>query len=53
MVLTVVAHFNGVLQGILGQPWDCGVVTTGPVVPLVLALGLGVCQWSLNLEIVV
>ena len=45
MVLTVVAHFNGVLQGILGLAWDCGAVTTGPVtVPLVLALGLGVCR---------
>ena len=29
----------------LGLAWDCGAVTTGPVtVPLVLALGIGVCR---------
>jgi len=33
------------LQAILGLAWDCGAVTTGPVtVPLVLALGIGVCR---------
>jgi len=40
-------YFNQVevLQAILGLAWDCGAVTTGPVtVPLVLALGIGVCR---------
>lgn len=33
------------LADILGLAWDCGAVTTGPVtVPLVLALGIGVCR---------
>jgi hypothetical protein len=36
---------NEVLQAVLGLAWDCGAVTTGPVtVPLVLALGIGVCR---------
>ncbi len=43
--LTVYAHFNDVLAPIVGLAWDCGAVTTGPVtVPLVLALGIGVCR---------
>ena len=43
--LTIFAHGNAVLQPILGLAWDCGAVTTGPVtVPLVLALGIGVCR---------
>lgn len=43
--LTCIAHYNEVLQPILGLAWDCGAVTTGPVtVPLVLALGIGVCR---------
>ena len=43
--LTVFAHGNDILQPILGLAWDCGAVTTGPVtVPLVLALGIGVCR---------
>ena len=43
--LTVFAHNNAVLKPILGLAWDCGAVTTGPVtVPLVLALGIGVCR---------
>jgi hypothetical protein len=34
-----------VLNTVLGLAWDCGAVTTGPVtVPLVLALGIGVCR---------
>jgi len=34
-----------VLNDVLGLAWDCGAVTTGPVtVPLVLALGIGVCR---------
>lgn len=33
------------LEDVLGLAWDCGAVTTGPVtVPLVLALGIGVCR---------
>ena len=33
------------LRETLGLAWDCGAVTTGPVtVPLVLALGIGVCR---------
>jgi len=29
----------------IGLAWDCGAVTTGPVfLPLVLALGIGVCR---------
>lgn len=44
-VLTLFAHNNDVMQPILGLAWDCGAVTTGPVtVPLVLALGIGVCR---------
>ncbi len=36
---------NEILQPVLGLAWDCGAVTTGPVtVPLVLALGIGVCR---------
>ncbi|MEM7543494.1 MAG: DUF1538 family protein [Pseudomonadota bacterium] len=43
--LTVYAHNNAVIQPVLGLAWDCGAVTTGPVtVPLVLALGVGVCR---------
>jgi hypothetical protein len=45
IILTIVANFDPVLQPILGLAWDCGAVTTGPVtVPLVLALGVGVCR---------
>jgi hypothetical protein len=45
MALTLWAHFNGVLQSIIGLAWDCGGITTGPVtVPIVLALGIGVCR---------
>jgi hypothetical protein len=43
--LTLYAHEHEVLQPVLGLAWDCGAVTTGPVtVPLVLALGIGVCR---------
>ena len=42
---TIWAHMNEVLYPIIGLAWDCGAVTTGPVtVPLVLALGIGVCR---------
>ena len=43
--LTLFANDNDILRPILGLAWDCGAVTTGPVtVPLVLALGIGVCR---------
>ena len=43
--ITIFAHLNDVLYPIIGLAWDCGAVTTGPVtVPLVLALGIGVCR---------
>ncbi len=43
--LTLWLHSDPVTQPILGLAWDCGAVTTGPVtVPLVLALGIGVCR---------
>ncbi|MGE9297211.1 MAG: DUF1538 domain-containing protein [Puniceicoccales bacterium] len=43
--LTFYANGNEVLAPIIGLAWDCGAVTTGPVtVPLVLALGIGVCR---------
>ncbi len=44
-VITILFHFNESLSPIIGLAWDCGAVTTGPVtVPLVLALGIGVCR---------
>lgn len=43
--VTVYAQSNATLAPMLGLAWDCGAVTTGPVtVPLVLALGIGVCR---------
>lgn len=43
--LTLYAHFNEILNPVIGLAWDCGAVTTGPVtVPLVLALGIGVSR---------
>ncbi|MDJ0652675.1 MAG: DUF1538 domain-containing protein [Xanthomonadales bacterium] len=43
--LTLFMHFDPVTNPILALAWDCGAVTTGPVtVPLVLALGVGVCR---------
>jgi hypothetical protein len=45
VLLTLIANQSPVLQPVLGLAWDCGAVTTGPVtVPLVLALGVGVCR---------
>lgn len=45
VVLTFFANSIPEMQAILGLAWDCGAVTTGPVtVPLVLALGIGVCR---------
>ena len=43
--VTLFAHFNDLLNPIIGLAWDCGAVTTGPVtVPLVIALGVGVSR---------
>jgi hypothetical protein len=43
--LTFYAYWNPLLRPVIGLAWDCGAVTTGPVtVPLVLALGIGVCR---------
>ncbi len=43
--LTYFADQDPVTRAVLGLAWDCGAVTTGPVtVPLVLALGIGVCR---------
>ncbi len=47
VLLTLSFYFSQTpeLRDVLGLAWDCGAVTTGPVtVPLVLALGLGVCR---------
>ncbi len=45
LTLTGWAHVDPKLQAICGLAWDCGAVTTGPVtVPLILALGIGVCR---------
>jgi hypothetical protein len=44
-VLTLWAQMIAPMSAIVGLAWDCGAVTTGPVtVPLVLALGIGVCR---------
>lgn len=44
-VITFFMQGNDILSPIIGLAWDCGAVTTGPVtVPLVLALGIGVCR---------
>jgi len=45
LLLSWYFNSNEVLRSVLGLAWDCGAVTTGPVtVPLVLALGIGVCR---------
>ena len=47
MLIGISVYFSQVpmLNDVLGVAWDCGAVTTGPVtVPLVLALGIGVCR---------
>lgn len=44
-LVTAFSAANPTLRHIIGLAWDCGAVTTGPVtVPLVLALGIGVCR---------
>lgn len=43
--MTLWTESNDILRPIIGLAWDSGAVTTGPVtVPLVLALGIGVCR---------
>lgn len=45
--LTLAAAVDPNMRHIIGLAWDCGAVTTGPVtVPLVLALGIGICRAS-------
>ncbi|MBU2228183.1 MAG: DUF1538 domain-containing protein [Proteobacteria bacterium] len=45
VVFSVWAYFDRNMLFLTGLAWDCGGVTTGPVtVPLVLALGIGVCR---------
>jgi len=45
LALTLAAINQPLLAPLLGLAWDCGAITTGPVtVPLVLALGIGVCR---------
>jgi hypothetical protein len=45
IVFTLWSFFNENMRNITGLAWDCGAVTTGPVtVPLVLALGIGICR---------
>lgn len=44
-VFTVIGALDPNFESIIGLAWDCGGVTTGPVtVPLVLALGIGICR---------
>jgi len=44
-LFTIASAVDPKLQSIIGLAWDCGGVTTGPVtVPLVLALGIGICR---------
>jgi hypothetical protein len=44
-VLTLFAAIDPNLRTIIGLAWDCGGITTGPVtVPLVIALGIGICR---------
>jgi hypothetical protein len=45
LAFTLYAYADPLLSPVIGLAWDCGAVTTGPVtVPLVLALGIGVCR---------
>ncbi len=45
VILSIWAFFNKNMLAITGLAWDCGAVTTGPVtVPLILALGIGICR---------
>ncbi|MBI4977951.1 MAG: DUF1538 family protein [Spirochaetes bacterium] len=43
--LSIWSYFEPNMVYLTGLAWDCGGVTTGPVtVPLVLALGIGICR---------
>lgn len=45
LTLTGWAYVDPKIGSVSGLSWDCGAVTTGPVtVPLILALGIGVCR---------
>lgn len=45
VLLTIWAFFDKNMLAITGLAWDCGAITTGPVtVPLILALGIGICR---------
>jgi hypothetical protein len=45
VLFSVWAYFDPNMMYLTGLAWDCGGVTTGPVtVPLVLALGIGICR---------
>ncbi len=45
LLLSAASAFEPNLVALTGLAWDCGGVTTGPVtVPLVLALGIGICR---------
>jgi hypothetical protein len=45
LALSVWAAFEPNMLYLTGVAWDCGGVTTGPVtVPIVLALGIGICR---------
>ncbi len=45
LIFTLWGAFDPNILYITGLAWDCGAVTTGPVtVPLVLALGIGICR---------
>ncbi|MBM3269138.1 MAG: DUF1538 domain-containing protein [Candidatus Sericytochromatia bacterium] len=45
VAVSIWAAFDPNIRYLTGVAWDCGGVTTGPVtVPLVLALGIGICR---------
>jgi len=45
VIFTMWAFVDPNMRALTGLAWDCGAVTTGPVtVPLVLALGIGICR---------
>ena len=42
---TIWGYLDPNMKALTGLAWDCGAVTTGPVtVPLILALGIGICR---------
>jgi hypothetical protein len=47
LAFSIWALFQPNMKFLLGLAWDSGAVTTGPVtVPLVLALGIGICRFT-------